>query len=83
MMPLDINQLKQLSQRAKSGQLSDEDAQLLGALIQSYKELVDLLKDPSTSQDDLDQYLRSDKNDTAADDAARDRSDSLSQAPEE
>jgi hypothetical protein len=83
MMPLDINQLKQLSQRAKSGRLSNEDAQLLGALIQSYKELINLLKDRSTSQADLDQYLRSYKNETAADDAARDRSDSLPQAPDE
>ncbi len=82
-MPRDINQLKTLPERVKSGQYTAEDCQLLETLIQSYRELMNLLRDPRTSRDDLDQHLRSYEKNTASDDAANDRSGSLPQAPEE
>jgi len=83
MMPLDINQLKKLHERAKSRQLTAEDRELVIALIQSYRELVNLLKDPGTSLDDLYQHLGSYENDTASGDATNDRSDSIQEAREE
>jgi hypothetical protein len=85
-MPLDIHQLKQLGQldqRAKSGQMTSEDRQLLMKLIESHIELVSLLKDPNTSLDDVYQYLSPDGNETAIDDAASDRSESLPQDRDE
>jgi hypothetical protein len=82
-MRFDINQLNQLDQRAKSGQMTTEDRRLLVALIKSHTELVNLLKDPDTSLKDLYAYLPSDKNDTATDGAACDRSDSLPEARDE
>lgn len=82
-MRLDINRLKELAQRAKSGRMTSEDRQLLVALIESHRELVNLLKDPDTSLDDLSPYLPRDENDTAADGAASDRSDWLAKGRNE
>ncbi len=80
-MPLDIDQLKQLKQleqRANSGQMSSQDFRLLQALIKSHRELVNLLKDPNTSRDDLSVYLPGYENDqTAEGTVASDRIDSL------
>ena len=79
-MPLDVHQLKQLEQlelRAKSEQFTREDRQLVKALIASHIELVNLLKDPDTSLDDVYQHLSSDENDTPASDPASDRTESL------
>lgn len=77
-MRLDINQLKQLDQRTKSGQMTSEDCRLLVALIESYNiELVSLLKAPDTSLDDPSTYLLSDKHDTATDGVPSDRTNSL------
>ena len=80
-MPLDIDQLKQLKQleqAAKSGQMSSEDRRLLQALIKSHRELVNLLKDPNTSRDDLAAYFPGYENDQTAEDAvAPDHIDSL------
>jgi hypothetical protein len=82
-MRLDDNQLKQLAQRAKSGQMTSEDCRLLQALIKSHTKLVNLLKDPDTSRQDLYEYLPSDENDTPTEGVAGDRSDSLPEAREE
>ena len=82
-MPLDINQLKKLHERAKSRQLTAEDRELVIALIQSYRELVNLLKDPDSTLDDLYACLPSDGNDTLSAGPASDRIDSFGQGPEE
>ena len=82
-MPLDVHQQKQLTQltqlelRAKSEQFTREDGQLVKALIASHIELVNLLKDPDATLDDVYAYLRTNENHTASDDAASDRSDTL------
>jgi len=80
MMRLNINQLKKLDQRAKSGNFTSEDCQLLRTLIASHKELINLLKNPDTSLDDVFQYLPSDDNDIAIDGAA---GDGIESRPEE
>ena len=82
-MPLNINQLKQLDERAKSGQFTPEDCQLLRTLIASHRELVNLLKDPDSTLDDLYACLPSDGNDTLSAGPASDRIDSFGQGPEE
>jgi len=85
-MPLDVHQLKQLEQleqRAKSEQFTREDCQLVKTLIASHIELVNLLKDPDATLDDVYAYLRTNENDTASDDAASDRRDSPPQGPDE
>ena len=76
-MQLDINQLKRLDQCAKSRQFTAEDYQLLKTLFSTHRELVNLLKDPDTSLDDVYQYLERDENPTSADRPAGDRSESL------
>jgi hypothetical protein len=81
-MPLDTHQLKQLEQlklRAKSEQFTREDGQLVKALIASHIELVNLLKDPDATLDDVYAYLQTNENDTASDDAASDRGNTLPQ----
>ncbi len=78
-MALDIHQLKRLDQRAKSRQFTAEDYQLLRTLLGSHRKLVNLLKDPDTSLDDLYQHLSGDEHDTATDVTA---SDSLESLPE-
>jgi hypothetical protein len=75
-MRFDIHRLQQLDERAKSGQMTSEDRQLLVALIRSHSALLNLLKDPATTRDDLAPYLSDDDNDTALDAATSDRSDS-------
>ncbi len=82
-MPLDRNELKQLGEQAKSGQFTPEGYQLLRTLIASHRELVNLLKDPDSSLDDVYQYLLSDENDTLTDGPASDRIESLPEAREE
>ena len=76
-MQLDRNQLKKLEQCAKSGQYTAEDIAVLGRLIRTHMDLMNLLKDPDTSLDDVYQYLSRDENDTPADSPAGDRSESL------
>lgn len=82
-MPLNINQLKQLDQRAKLGQFTAEDCLLLRTLIESHRELVNLLKDPDSSLDDLYPYLPGDGNDTLSAGPSSDRIDSLPQGRDE
>lgn len=72
-MRWDIQQLKQLDQRAKWGRMSSEDRRLLVALIASHVELLNLWKDPHTTFDDLAPHLRSDENDTGTADPAHER----------
>jgi len=75
-MPLDVHQLKQLEQlelRAKSEQFTREDSQLVKALIASYIDLVNLLKDPDATLDDVYASFKTNENDTASDDATSDR----------
>ena len=72
-MPLDINQLKQLEQldqRINSGQHTAEDCRLLRTLIASYGELLNLLKDPDTTLDDIFPHLPDCGRGTAATDGA-------------
>ena len=76
-MQLDRNQLKKLEQCAESGQYTAEDIAVLKTLIRSHMDLINLLKDPDTSLDDVYQYLSRDENDTPADSSAGDRSESL------
>ena len=79
-MPLDVHQLKQLKQldqRALSGQMTSEDRPLLRALIESYGQLVDLLKDPDTTLEDLAPFLASYEQYLEAADASSEYSDSL------
>lgn len=87
MVPLNINQLKQLKrldQRAQSGQMTSEDFRLLRSLIESHRELVNLLKDPDTSRDDLSAYLPDYENDqTAEGTVAPDCIDSLPEDSDE
>jgi hypothetical protein len=75
-MPLDINQLKQLDLHAKSRQFTDEDYQLLRTLLGSHKELINLLKDPAATQEDLDRYLAKYEHDTATEHTTSDRIES-------
>lgn len=75
-MRLDIQQLKQLDQRAKLGRMTSEDRRLLVALMDSHVELLNLLKDPNTALD-LAPHLRSDENDTGTAGPANERSDSF------
>ena len=82
-MRFNIDQLKQLGQRAKSGQMTREDRRLLVALIESHAELVNLLKDPDTSLADLASYLPMDEHDTATAGPGRGRSDSLLEGQDE
>ena len=82
-MPLNINQLKQLDERAKSEEFTPEDAELVRTLIASHRELVNLLKDPDNTLDDLYPYLPSDGNDTLSADPASDHIDPHRQAPGE
>ena len=82
-MGLDDKQLKQLDQRAKSGQMTSEDCRLLQALIKSHPKLVNLLKDSDTSLEDLYEYLPSDENDTTTDGVTGDRSNWLPECREE
>lgn len=82
-MPLDINQLKHLDQCAKSRQFTAEDYQLLKTLFSTHRELVNLLKDPDTSLDDVYEFLSSDEDDTRASDPASDpASDGIESPPE-
>ena len=79
-MPLDIHQLKQLKQldqRAQSGQMTSEDRPLLAALIESHRELVNLLKNPDSTLDDLSPFLESYEKYIEAEDAGSEYSDSL------
>jgi len=85
-MPLDVHQRKQLTQlelRAASEEFTRDDGQLVKTLITSYLELVNLLKDPHATLEDVYAYLRTNENDTASDDAARDRSDTLPEGRDE
>jgi len=76
-MLLDRNQLKKLEQCAKSGQYTAEDIAALKTLICSHTDLMNLLKDPDTSLDDVYQYLSRDENETPTDRPASDRGESL------
>ena len=79
-MPLDVHQLKQLKQldqRALSGQMTSEDRPLLRALIESYGQLVDLLKDPDTTLEDLAPFVESYKQYLEAEDVNSERSGAL------
>ena len=76
-MLLDRNQLKKLEQCAESGEYTAEDIGVLRALIRSHTDLINLLKDPDTSLDDVYQYLGQDENHTPADSPAADRRESL------
>ena len=82
-MRLDDNQLRRLAQQAKSRQMTSEDCRLLQALIKSHTKLVNLLKDPDTTRQDLYEYLPSDENDTTIAGVASDRGDSLPESREE
>ena len=76
-MLLDENELNKLKQCAKSGQYTAEDIAVLGRLIRTHMDLMNLLKDPDTSLDDVYQYLSRDENDTPANSPAGDRRESL------
>ena len=76
-MPLDRNQLKKLQQCAVSGQYTAEDIAVLRTLIRSHTDLINLLKAPDTSLDDVYQYLSRDENDTPIDSPAGDLGESL------
>ena len=79
-MPLNVHQLKQLKQldqRAQSGQMTSEDRPLLAALIESHRELVNLLKNPDTTLEDLAPFLESYEQYLEAEDVGSERSDSL------
>ena len=52
-----MRQLKQLDVRAQADQLASEDRELVMALIKSYIELTDPLKDPDTTPDDLTPFI--------------------------
>jgi hypothetical protein len=52
-----LRQLKQLDVRAQADQLASQDRELVMALIKSYIELTDLLKDPDTTSDDLTPFI--------------------------
>jgi hypothetical protein len=52
-----LRQLKQLDVRAQADQLASQDRELVMALIKSYIELTDLLKDPDTTPDDLTPFI--------------------------
>ncbi len=83
-MPLNVHQRKQLTQlelRAESEQFTPEDGQLVQALIASHIELVNLLKDPDATLDDVYAYLN--ENEMASNDAASDRSDTLLEGRDE
>jgi hypothetical protein len=85
-MPLDADQLKQLKQldeRAQSGQMTSEDRQLLRALIAAHTELVDLLEDPDTTLEDLSPFLESYEQYLQAEDAGSEGRDSLPEKREE
>ena len=82
-MSLNINQLKQLERRAKSGRFTSEVRQLLRTRIASHQELINLLKDPNSSLDDLYACLPSEGNNTLSADPRLRCSDSLRQGPEE
>ena len=56
-MRLDFNELKKVKHRAESRQLMPEDYELLEALVRSHIELLTLLKDRSTSLDQLYQHF--------------------------
>lgn len=58
-MQLNINQLKELDQRAKSQQFTKEDYELIKTLVGSYRELVNLIKHPDSRLDELREELRS------------------------
>ena len=79
-MPLDVHQLKQLKQldeRAQSGQMTSEDRELLVALIKAYSELVNLLENPDTTRDDLSLFVESYEKYLEAEGAGSERSDPL------
>ena len=77
-MVLDSNQLDKLEQCAKSGRYAAEDIAVLQMLIRCHTDLMNLLKDPDTSLDDVYRRLSRDEDDTAADSSAGDRSEPLS-----
>lgn len=76
-MPLDRSQLNQLEQSAKSGKYTAEDIAVLRTLIRTHTDLINLLKDPDTSLDDVYQYLSRDEHDTPTDSPVGDRGESL------
>ena len=85
-MPLDVHQLKQLKQldeRAQSGQMTSEDRELLVALIKSHRELVTLLENPDTTLDDLSPFVESYQKYLEAEDVGSERSDSLQENRDE
>ena len=71
-MLLDKNELNKLKQCAKSGKYTAEDIAVLSKLISCHIDLMNLLKDPDTSLDDVYQYLGRDENHTSADSPAGD-----------
>lgn len=69
-MPLDLNKLKETRERAERKQFRKEDYQMMQALVISYSELLEAVKDENTSLDDLrKQFLSSEETDPV-DDAA-------------
>jgi hypothetical protein len=78
-----LKQLKQLDERAQSGQMTSEDRQLLRALIAAHTELVDLLEDPDTTLEDFSPFLESYEQYLQAEDAGSEGSDSLPEKREE
>ncbi|MCH5374340.1 MAG: hypothetical protein JJ992_10200 [Planctomycetes bacterium] len=50
--------------------MTDDDRRFLATFLREYAELFRLLKDPSTSMDDIYRHLPDEENDTAADDTA-------------
>ncbi len=68
-MQWDMNQLKELDQRAKSHQFTDEDYEFIKTLVGSYRELVNLVKHPDSRLDELREQLRSDEHGITTDGA--------------
>jgi hypothetical protein len=64
------SRLRQLEPQIRSGELTDDDRRFLATFLREYAELFRLLKDPSTSMDDIYRHLPDEENDTAADDTA-------------
>lgn len=53
MIPVNLHRLKQMARRLETRQLTAEDYQVVRELIVSYKQLVDSVKDPNTTWDEL------------------------------
>lgn len=70
---LNKKQLNRLKRCARSGRYTPEDIALLSQAISTHIDLLNLLKDPNTSLEDVYQYLESDESPTSPENPAGDR----------